>query len=215
MATRRSTTPTRASRVSTARRSAPPTPTSSAAFTCTPTRSASSFGPLVRRRSSVAVMVFARTSRRLTPIIGRRVAAPLGHRWVFQNVWFPYYVCLESKGSGEGGGGDAVIAAVDPCATAAGMDPALIHDCHDNATLAWQLQEAAAAATPANHTCVGSRFSRLALSSMFHPAFPRRHPPAGGLGAGEGGVTKQAQNRPLAKHVGAPFPPVRRMGDAP
>lgn len=69
-----------------------------------------------------------------------------------QNIWFPYYVCLESKGSGEGGGGDAVIAAVDPCATAAGMDPALIHDCHDNATLAWQLQEAAAAATPANHT---------------------------------------------------------------
>lgn len=66
-----------------------------------------------------------------------------------QNVWMPYYVCLESKGSGEGGGGDAVIAAVPECAEAAGMDAVAIESCHANATLAWELQEQAAEVTEA------------------------------------------------------------------
>jgi interferon gamma-inducible protein 30 len=70
-----------------------------------------------------------------------------------QAIWMPYYVCLESKGSGEGGGGDAVIAAVPECATAAGMDADAVEACHADSTLAWQLQEQAAALTEAaDHT---------------------------------------------------------------
>mmetsp|Transcript_2871 Transcript_2871/g.8524 ORF Transcript_2871/g.8524 Transcript_2871/m.8524 type:complete len:131 (+) Transcript_2871:277-669(+) len=63
--------------------------------------------------------------------------------------WFPYYVCLESKGSGEGGGGAAMLAAVDDCAAAAGIDATAIHACFDDDALAWQLQAAAANATAA------------------------------------------------------------------
>lgn len=70
-----------------------------------------------------------------------------------QNIWMPYYVCLESYGSGEGGGGEAMIAAVPECASRAGMSAALVEACQSDAALAWQLQESAAVTTEAaDHT---------------------------------------------------------------
>lgn len=70
-----------------------------------------------------------------------------------QKIWMPYYVCLEAKGSGEGGGGEAVIEAVPECAEAAGMDPDKIKACQADSELAWQLQQDAAAITDAaDHT---------------------------------------------------------------
>jgi interferon gamma-inducible protein 30 len=70
-----------------------------------------------------------------------------------QATWMPFYVCLESYGSGEGGGGEAMIAAVPECAVAAGMSAALVETCQSDASLVWALQEAAAATTAAaGHT---------------------------------------------------------------
>lgn len=66
-----------------------------------------------------------------------------------QNMWMPFYVCIESYGSGEGGGGDAMIAAVPACAQAAGMDAAKVEACQADSALVWQLQKEAASVTAA------------------------------------------------------------------
>lgn len=66
-----------------------------------------------------------------------------------QAIWMPYYVCLETKGSGEGGGGALMIESVPECASAAGMDPDAVEACHADDALVWQLQQEAAEITDA------------------------------------------------------------------
>ena len=52
-----------------------------------------------------------------------------------EKTWMPFYVCVESYGSGEGGGADAMFAAIPGCATAAGMDADKVEACHADASL--------------------------------------------------------------------------------